>query len=71
MTLLDPIQARILLVITILFILFSIYHILKHQESTIKKIAWLLFTLIIPIFGSLIYFVNFLTHRKKFNEQLT
>ena len=48
----------ILLIVFSIFILLSIVTILKKESKTLNKILWVLFVLVIPFFGSIIYFVN-------------
>ena len=71
MIFLDPFISRFILVLIIAFIALSIYHIINHQDTTVKKAAWLFIVLTFPVLGSIIYFVNFSIHRKKLSQRLS
>lgn len=59
MYLLEPYQVYILLGCLIVFILYTVFLLFKHEQKQWYKIFWLVLILCLPILGSLFYFLKY------------
>ena len=68
MTILNPALLVILLLTIVIIIILSFILIFKQEEKQSSKLLWSLFVLFIPVCGSIIYFIKYITElikRKK------
>ncbi len=60
MILLSPFETIILIITLITFIVFSLVLVFKKEPKQSLKIIWLLLIILIPVLGSLIYYIKVL-----------
>ncbi|MDT0294636.1 hypothetical protein ACFQ3R_04265 [Mesonia ostreae] len=65
MNLVNPIFLIAALIVALVFIVGSLFLILKNEKDNLTKVLWILIVLVFLMVGSAVYYVNYLLNKQK------